>query len=147
MRQALISVSDKTGVVELAKALHAKGIRIISSGGTAKELAANGILCTEVSAVTGFPEILGGRVKTLQPQIHGGILARRDMPAHLEELKKHSIEPIDIVVVNLYPFEETISGHDDKIITGDIIENIDLSICIFLEYLLVRAPNWKHKLL
>ncbi|OGS19065.1 MAG: bifunctional phosphoribosylaminoimidazolecarboxamide formyltransferase/IMP cyclohydrolase [Elusimicrobia bacterium RIFOXYA2_FULL_50_26] len=126
MRQALISVSDKTGVVELAKALHAKGIRIISSGGTAKELAANGILCTEVSAVTGFPEILGGRVKTLQPQIHGGILARRDMPAHLEELKKHSIEPIDIVVVNLYPFEETISGHDDKIITGDIIENIDI---------------------
>ena len=126
MKQALISVSDKTGVVELARALHAKGVKIISSGGTAKELAANGIPCTEISALTGFPEILDGRVKTLQPKIHGGILARRDVPAHLEELKKHSIEPIDMVVVNLYPFEETIAGRSDKTLTREIIENIDI---------------------
>jgi len=110
IQQALISVSDKTGVVELAKGLDKLGIKIISSGGTAKTLSDNKIPCREISSVTGFPEILDGRVKTLHPKIHGGILARRDKKGHVEELKKHSISPIDIVIVNLYPFEETISA-------------------------------------
>ncbi len=89
IKRALISVSDKTGVVEFAKALSELGIKIISSGGTAKTLQANKIECAEISDVTGFPEILDGRVKTLNPKIHGGILARRDKKSHLEELKKH----------------------------------------------------------
>lgn len=131
MRQALISVSDKTGVVELAKGLQALGYAIISSGGTAKTLIEKKIPCREISEITGFPEILDGRVKTLNPRIHGGILARRDTPAHLEELKKHSINPIDIVVVNLYPFEDTItkimkSGTAEKPVNDDVIENIDI---------------------
>ena len=129
IKRALISVSDKKGVVEFAKALSNLGIKIISSGGTAKTLQQNKIACTEISDVTGFPEILDGRVKTLNPKIHGGILARRDKSAHLNELKKHGIEPIDIVAVNLYPFEDTISNikdHDAKHITEDVIENIDI---------------------
>lgn len=133
IKQALISVSDKKGVVEFAKELNKLGIKIISSGGTAKTLAENKVDCREISDVTGFPEILDGRVKTLNPKIHGGILARRDKKTHLDELKKHSIEAIDIVVVNLYPFEETINklsrNTNDEIrntITEDIIENIDI---------------------
>jgi phosphoribosylaminoimidazolecarboxamide formyltransferase/IMP cyclohydrolase len=130
-RQALISVSDKTGVVELARGLNDLGYSIISSGGTAKTLADNKIPCTEISRVTGFPEILDGRVKTLNPRIHGGILARRDRPEHLDELKQHDIAPIDIVIVNLYPFEKTLTGvlaadPGSRAITDDIIENIDI---------------------
>ncbi len=129
VKLALISVSDKSGVVELAKSLTELGIKIISSGGTAKTFSQSGISCTEISEVTGFPEILDGRVKTLNPKIHGGILARRDKNSHLEELKKHSIEAIDLVVVNLYPFESTVSKYakdPSKIINDDIIENIDI---------------------
>lgn len=128
-KRALVSVSDKQGVVDFAAALTALGYEIISSGGTAKILSQNNIPCREVSDITGFPEILDGRVKTLQPKIHGGILARRDNPAHLAELKKHGIEPIDIVAVNLYPFEETIAKYaseENTDITDEIIENIDI---------------------
>ncbi|MEI8218862.1 MAG: bifunctional phosphoribosylaminoimidazolecarboxamide formyltransferase/IMP cyclohydrolase, partial [Elusimicrobiota bacterium] len=128
-RRALISVSDKAGVVDFARELSVLGYEILSSGGTAKILTQNGIACKEISHETGFPEILDGRVKTLQPKIHGGILAKRDNPAHREEMKKHGIEPIDIVAVNLYPFEETIAALGREGITGitdDVIENIDI---------------------
>ena len=129
VKLALISVSEKAGITEFSEKLSKLGVNIISSGGTAKTLADKGIPCTEISKVTGFPEILDGRVKTLNPKIHGGILARRDKPAHLDELKKHSIEAIDLVVVNLYPFESTVvkyAGDPDKAINDDIIENIDI---------------------
>ena len=128
IKQALISVSDKKGVVELAKGLTALGVKIISSGGTSKTLTDNKIACREISDVTGFPEILDGRVKTLNPKVHGGILACRDKKTHLEELKKHNIDEIDIVVVNLYPFEDTIIKGASKtnMVTEEIIENIDI---------------------
>ncbi len=126
---ALLSVSDKTGIVDFAKGLHELGITIISSGGTAKTLKENGIPCKEVSDVTGFPEILDGRVKTLQPKIHGGILAIREKQSHQDDLKKHGITPIDIVVVNLYPFEAT-SAKYPKTASGtvpqQIVEDIDI---------------------
>jgi len=129
VKLALISVSDKSGVVEFARSLSDVGIKIISSGGTAKALSKEKVACTEISEITGFPEILDGRVKTLQPKIHGGILARRDTKSHMDELKKLSIDPIDLVVVNLYPFESTVSkysGDPKKSINDDIIENIDI---------------------
>lgn len=129
MATALLSVSDKTSIVEFAKELKALGWNIISSGGTAKTLKDNNIECTEISDITGFPEILDGRVKTLNPKIHGGILAMRDKAEHLEELKKHGIGQIDIVAVNLYPFEETINKipkPENKKIAAEVIENIDI---------------------
>ncbi len=128
IQQALLSVSDKKGIVDFARELNALGISIISSGGTAKTLKDKKIPCTEISEVTGSPEILDGRVKTLHPRIHGGILARRDRPSHLDELKKHGINPVDIVVVNLYPFEDTVAklGGRTKEITDEGIENIDI---------------------
>ncbi|MBI3015206.1 MAG: bifunctional phosphoribosylaminoimidazolecarboxamide formyltransferase/IMP cyclohydrolase [Candidatus Tectomicrobia bacterium] len=107
--RALISVSDKRGVVELARGLQEMGVEILSTGGTAGLLQKEGIRVISVSDYTGFPEILGGRVKTLQPRIHGGILARRGDPAHVQDLKAHGILPIDLVVVNLYPFIETVA--------------------------------------
>ena len=128
-KRALISVSDKTGIIDFARSLTKNGWEIISSGGTAKTLRDNSIECREVSEVTGFPEILDGRVKTLNPKIHGGILAVRGNKTHLEQLNKHEIETIDMVVVNLYPFEKTISGLEkpaDKKIPQDVIENIDI---------------------
>lgn len=103
IKRALISVSDKTGVVELAKKLHAAGVEIVSTGGTMKAIKEAGIPVTYVSDVTGFPEIMDGRVKTLNPYIHGGILAVRDNPAHVKAMQEHKITPIDMVVVNLYP--------------------------------------------
>lgn len=120
---ALLSVHDKQGIVELAKELEKMGRKIISSGGTADILRKNGVFVTEVSKVTGFPEMLGGRVKTLHPIIHAGILAKRDEKEHMETLQKHDIEPIDIVAVNLYPFEKTIERTED---IEEIIENIDI---------------------
>ena len=101
---ALISVSDKTGILEFAQALHALGVKLLSTGGTAKLLADAGLPVTEVADHTGFPEMLDGRVKTLHPKIHGGLLARRDLPAHVAAIKEHGIETIDLLVVNLYPF-------------------------------------------
>ncbi len=122
--QALISVSDKSGVLEFAQGLHALGVKILSTGGTAKLFADNGIPVTEVADYTGFPEMLDGRVKTLQPKVHAGILARRDLPEHVATLKKHDIPTIDLVVVNLYPFAATIAKPGCTL--EDAIENIDI---------------------
>src|SRR4026208_736078 len=104
MKRALISVSDKTGVVDLAKGLAALGAEILSTGGTAKTLRDAGVAVTDVAAYTGSPEILDGRVKTLHPKIHGGLLGRRSVPAHVEEMKEHHIGAIEMVVGDAYPF-------------------------------------------
>ncbi|MGZ9032397.1 MAG: bifunctional phosphoribosylaminoimidazolecarboxamide formyltransferase/IMP cyclohydrolase [Burkholderiaceae bacterium] len=124
VKQALISVSDKTGVVELSTTLAQLGYRLLSTGGTAKLLADRGLDVTEVAAYTGFPEILDGRVKTLNPRIHAGLLARRPDPTHMNSLQEHGIDPIDLLVVNLYPFEQTIAKPDCSF--DDAIENIDI---------------------
>ena len=123
VRRALLSVSDKAGLVELGRFLAGRGIEILSTGGTARALVAEGIAVTEVSAHTGFPEILDGRVKTLHPAIHGGILARRELAEHRAAMAEHKIAAIDLVIVNLYPFEATLAsgaGFDD------CVENIDI---------------------
>ena len=122
--RALLSVSDKTGIVELAQALKAQGVELLSTGGTAKLLADSGIAVTEVADYTGFPEMLDGRVKTLHPKIHGGLLGRRDLPAHVEAMAQHGIPPIDLLVVNLYPFEQTVAKPNCSL--EDAIENIDI---------------------
>lgn len=124
IQTALLSVSDKTGIVEFAQALAQRGVRLLSTGGTAKLLQQAGLTVTEVADHTGSPEILDGRVKTLHPKIHGGLLARRDNTEHLETLEQHGIERIDILVVNLYPFKETIAKQDCHFV--DAIENIDI---------------------
>ncbi|MCA8883257.1 MAG: bifunctional phosphoribosylaminoimidazolecarboxamide formyltransferase/IMP cyclohydrolase, partial [Rhodobacteraceae bacterium] len=123
LRTALISVSDKTGLVEFATALDARGVKLLSTGGTAKALRDAGLQVTDVAEVTGFPEMMDGRVKTLHPRVHGGLLALRDNPGHLESMDSHGIGAIDLLVVNLYPFEATVAagaGYDD------CIENIDI---------------------
>ncbi|GAB3771385.1 bifunctional phosphoribosylaminoimidazolecarboxamide formyltransferase/IMP cyclohydrolase [Ramlibacter monticola] len=135
---ALISVSDKSGIVELARALHDAGVRLISTGGTAKLLAEQGLPVTEVAEVTGFPEMLDGRVKTLHPKIHGGLLARRDHPDHVAALKRHMISTIDILVVNLYPFESTVARADCTL--EEAIENIDIGGPAMVRS---GAKNWK----
>ncbi len=122
--RALISVSDKTGVVEFAKELEALGCEVISTGGTASRLAESGINVTGISDVTGFPECLDGRVKTLHPAVHGGILAMREKPEHMAQIKELGIEPIDIVAINLYPFKQTILKPD--VTMAEAIENIDI---------------------
>jgi len=124
IKRAVISVSDKTGIVDFAKELVALGVEILSTGGTAKALREAGIVVKDVSEHTGFPEMLDGRVKTLHPKIHGGLLALRKNTGHMEDIKKHGIEPIDMVVVNLYPFEATIAKPD--VTFEDAIENIDI---------------------
>ncbi len=124
IKQALISVSDKTGVLDFARALSAMGVNILSTGGTAKLLADNGVAVTEVADYTGFPEMLDGRVKTLHPKVHGGILARRDFPEHVAKLAEHGIPTIDMVVVNLYPFQQTVAK--DSCNLEEAIENIDI---------------------
>ncbi len=124
IKQALISVSDKTGVLELARALAQMKVSILSTGGTAKLLSQNGIAVTEVAEYTGYPEMLDGRLKTLHPMIHGGLLARRDAPEHMAAIKDAGIEPIDLVVVNLYPFTQTVAKPGCKL--AEAIENIDI---------------------
>ena len=124
IRQALISVSDKTGVLEFARALVSMNVNLLSTGGTARMLAEHGLDVTEVADYTGFPEMLDGRVKTLHPKVHGGILARRDFPAHMQALATHDIPTIDMVVVNLYPFQQTVAK--DQCAVEDAIENIDI---------------------
>ena len=124
VKRALLSVSDKTGLVEFAKVLHELGVEIISTGGTMKTLRAAGIPVTYVSDITGFPEIMDGRVKTLNPLIHGGILAIRDNEAHLAAMAKHGIGAIDLVAVNLYPFGQTVAKPDATL--ADAVENIDI---------------------
>ena len=124
IKRALLSVSDKTGIVELGKFLSNNGVEIISTGGTMKALREAGVPVTYVSDVTGFPEIIDGRVKTLNPKIHGAILAVRSNPEHMEALAEHNITPIDLVVVNLYPFRETIAK--PGVTEAEAIENIDI---------------------
>src|SRR5258708_11516370 len=106
--RALLSVSDKSGLIEFARALTDHGIELVSTGGTAKAIAAAGLQVKDVSELTGFPEMMDGRVKTLHPKVHGGLLAIRDNKEHAEAMKAHGIAPIDLLVVNLYPFEETV---------------------------------------
>jgi phosphoribosylaminoimidazolecarboxamide formyltransferase/IMP cyclohydrolase len=136
--RALISVSDKTGIVDLAKELHALGVGLISTGGTAKLLAQQGLPVTEVAEVTGFPEMLDGRVKTLHPKVHGGLLARRDTPAHMAALQAHGIDTIDLLIVNLYPFEATVAKPGCTL--ADAIENIDIGGPAMVRS---AAKNWK----
>ena len=136
--KALISVSDKSGIVEFARALHALNIELISTGGTAKLLEAEGLSVTEVAQMTGFPEMLDGRVKTLHPMVHGGLLARRDVPEHMAALSQHHIAPIDLLVVNLYPFEATVAKPGCKL--EDAIENIDIGGPAMVRS---AAKNWK----
>lgn len=124
IKRALISVSNKFGVVELAEKLSKCGVEIISTGGTMKAIRAVGVPVTYVSDLTGFPEIMNGRVKTLNPKIHGGILAVRDNPEHIKQMQENGIQPIDLVVVNLYPFKSTI--RKANVTLDEAIENIDI---------------------
>ena len=153
IKKALISVSDKTGLVEFGKGLADLGIEILSTGGTAKVLKEAGIPVTMVSDYTGSPEILDGRVKTLHPKIHGGILAVRNNPRHMKQLEENGIDPIDLVVVNLYPFEEVVEREDAE--QEEVIENIDIggpsmvrSAAKNFEYVtVVTSPNDYEKVL
>ena len=124
IQRALISVSDKAGVLEFAQSLRGHGVEILSTGGTAKLLRDAGVAVTEVADYTGFPEMLDGRVKTLHPKIHAGILGRRDLPEHVAQMKTHGFAPIDLVVVNLYPFRETVAR--PNVTLAEAIENIDI---------------------
>ncbi|MFI4912752.1 MAG: bifunctional phosphoribosylaminoimidazolecarboxamide formyltransferase/IMP cyclohydrolase [Sedimentisphaeraceae bacterium JB056] len=138
IKTALISVSDKTGVVDFAKQLSSKGVKIISTGGTAKAIADAGVEVTSVDSVTDFPEMMNGRVKTLHPKIHGGLLALRDNEEHVAAMEKHDIGAIDLVCVNLYPFEQTVAKPDCSL--EDAIENIDIG-----GPSMVRSASKNHK--
>jgi phosphoribosylaminoimidazolecarboxamide formyltransferase/IMP cyclohydrolase len=124
MERALISLTDKSGIENFAADLEKLGIEILSTGGTAKKLRESGVRVMDVSDFTGFPEMLDGRVKTLHPKVHGGILAQKSNPDHLEQMKKHGLKPIDLVAVNLYAFEKTVAKADCTL--ADAIENIDI---------------------
>src|SRR5262245_50275135 len=124
MRRGHISVHDKAGVVEFARGLALLGVEIVSTGGTARLLRESGVAVRDVAEVTGFPEMLDGRVKTLHPKVHGGILARRDRPEHATALEAHGIGAIDLVAVTLYPFEQTVARPDVGL--DEAIENIDI---------------------
>ena len=137
-RRALVSVSDKTGLVDFVKGLQELGWEIIATGGTQKLLDSNGVKTIGISEVTGFPEICDGRVKTLHPKVHGGILARRDTPEHMQTLKENGIETIELVCVNLYPFKQTIAKTD--VTMEDAIENIDIGGPSMVRS---AAKNWK----
>jgi phosphoribosylaminoimidazolecarboxamide formyltransferase / IMP cyclohydrolase len=137
IRRALISVSDKTGIIDLARELKLYDVEIVSTGGTAKVLREAGIEVMDVSDVTGFPEMMDGRVKTLHPKIHGGLLGLRDNPEHLGAMNQHGIHPIDMVVVNLYPFEQTISRHD--VTQEEAVEQIDIGGPAMIRS---AAKNW-----
>ena len=138
IRRALLSVSDKTGIIELAQALATRGVELISTGGTAKLLASAGLKVTEVAELTGFPEMLDGRVKTLHPKVHGGLLARREVPEHIQALESHRIDPIDLLVVQLYPFEATVTRPGCTL--EDAIENIDIGGPAMIRS---AAKNWR----
>jgi phosphoribosylaminoimidazolecarboxamide formyltransferase/IMP cyclohydrolase len=139
IKTALISVSNKQGVVEFAQKLAGLGIKIISTGGTAKQLREAGIEVVPISEVTGFPEIMDGRVKTLHPKVHGGILAIRDLPSHQKQMAEHGIQGIDLVAVNLYPFRETIAKPGVEL--AEVIENIDIGGPTMVRS---AAKNYKH---
>ncbi|MES2353304.1 MAG: bifunctional phosphoribosylaminoimidazolecarboxamide formyltransferase/IMP cyclohydrolase [Pseudomonadota bacterium] len=139
IQRALLSVSDKTGVVDFARILAKLNVEIISTGGTAKLLADNGIPVREVADYTGFPEMLDGRVKTLHPKVHGGILGRRDLPEHIAAMAEHDIPSIDMVVVNLYPFQQTVAKPGCSL--EDAIENIDIGGPTMVR---AAAKNYRH---
>src|SRR5918998_876205 len=147
IRRALLSVSDKSGLVDFARALEGFGVEMLSTGGTAKALREAGLAVRDVSDVTGFPEMLDGRVKTLHPRVHGGILAVRDNPEHTRSLEEHSIGPIDMVVVNLYPFEQTVAR--EGVTLEEAVEQIDIggpamvrsSAKNYRDVAVVTAPN------
>ena len=123
IKRALLSVSDKSGLVELGQALAGWGVELISTGGTAKALREAGLTVKDVSDITGFPEMMDGRVKTLHPMVHGGLLSVRDDPEHAAAMRDHGIGAIDLVVVNLYPFAQTVAKGAER---DEIIENIDI---------------------
>ena len=137
--QALLSVSDKSGLVDFARGLVARGVKLLSTGGTAKALLDAGLPVTDVGSYTGFPEMLDGRVKTLHPKVHAGILARRELPDHVAALTQHAIPTIDLVVVNLYPFRATVRNPDCTLENG--IENIDIGGPTMVR---AAAKNWPH---
>src|SRR5262252_1236880 len=139
VKLALLSVSDKTGIVEFARGLAGLGVGLISTGGTAALLKSAGLAVTEVADHTGFPEMLDGRVKTLHPKVHGGILARRDVPSHMKALEAAGISGIDLVVVNLYPFRETVARPDCKL--AEAVENIDIGGPAMVRS---AAKNYEH---
>jgi phosphoribosylaminoimidazolecarboxamide formyltransferase/IMP cyclohydrolase len=124
IKRAIISVSDKSGIAEFAAELDKRGVEILSTGGTAKLLREKGVKVADVSSYTGFPEMLDGRVKTLHPKVHGGILGLRDNPEHVAKMKEHDILPIDLVCINLYPFEKTVA--DPNCSLPEAIEQIDI---------------------
>ncbi|HEY2571939.1 MAG TPA: bifunctional phosphoribosylaminoimidazolecarboxamide formyltransferase/IMP cyclohydrolase, partial [Solirubrobacteraceae bacterium] len=124
VRRALLSVSDKAGIVDFARGLEELGVEIVSTGGTARELAGAGIATREIEDFTGFPEMMDGRVKTLHPRLYAGLLALRDNDEHLRAAAEHGIEPVDLVCVNLYPFERTVARGDAT--PAEAIENIDI---------------------
>ena len=140
IKRALISLSDKTGIIPFAQALVAAGVEIISTGGTAKTLRDAGIDVTPVSDVTGFPEILDGRVKTLHPTIHAGLLAVLDNPEHVKQLREHKINPIDLVVVNLYPFEATVAK--EGVAVDEAMEQMDIGGVTMIR---AAAKNHQYK--
>ncbi|NTU78469.1 MAG: bifunctional phosphoribosylaminoimidazolecarboxamide formyltransferase/IMP cyclohydrolase [Chloroflexales bacterium] len=139
--RALLSVYDKTGITDLARALHALGVELISTGNTQRILAEAGIPARAVSALTGFPEILDGRVKTLHPAVHAGLLARRDLPAHMAQLEEHGLAPIDLLVVNLYPFQQTVAR--PGVTLDEAVEQIDIGGVALLR---AAAKNFAHVL-
>jgi phosphoribosylaminoimidazolecarboxamide formyltransferase / IMP cyclohydrolase len=124
IKKAIISVTDKTGIVDFAKSLAGFHVEILSTGGTARALRGGGVLVTDISSYTGFPEMMDGRVKTLHPKVHGGLLGLRDNPEHVKVMAEHGIEGIDLVVVNLYQFQKTVSR--DGVTLEEAIENIDI---------------------
>ncbi|MCS7198963.1 MAG: IMP cyclohydrolase [Caldimicrobium sp.] len=138
IERALISVTDKSGIVEFAKELHLLGVELISTGGTAKTLREGGLPVIDISELTGFPEILGGRVKTLHPLVHGGILFKREDAQHVETIKRMNIRPIDMVVVNLYAFDKVVAQRGDL---ESAIENIDIGGPTLLR---ASAKNFKY---
>jgi len=137
LRRALLSVSDKTGLLDLARALADRGVELLSTGGSAAALRDAGLTVRDVADVTGFPEMMDGRVKTLHPAVHGGLLALRDDAGHVAAMKEHGIGPIDLLVVNLYPFEETVAKGADY---DTCIENIDIG-----GPAMIRAASKNHK--
>lgn len=139
VRRALVSVTDKTGLPEFVKGLQEYGVQLLSTGGTARLLRENGAEITEVSDYTGFPEMLDGRVKTLHPKIHGGILGIRDNQKHVQTMAEHGIEPIDMVVVNLYAFAKTVARPDCTL--AEAIENIDIGGPTLIR---AAAKNFRH---
>ena len=138
IKRALLSVSDKTGLVEFARELKKFGVEIISTGGTAKILRENGVEVREVSDETGFPEMMDGRVKTLHPKIHGALLGLRDNDKHVAAMREHAIEPIDLVVINLYPFEETVAK--EGVAIAEAVEQIDIGGPAMIRS---AAKNWQ----